>query len=172
MVKHGRVGIITDKNSSGGKEANPDHRNRCHWECSRLVIVWDRSSYCAFGSKREKTDHWETGDQYTLFGYAPKYRAAGGEYIIPLWSKISRTMITMKLIIVPVKSNQLHSILPQIAHACTNKNSRVDIFIFQNIWYNNLAEIEVCLPPGSYFLTPYYGRRPGWKGDLLHYFRH
>lgn len=49
---------------------------------------------------------------------------------------------TYELIIVPVKANQLKSILPLLARV----NQKTDILFLQNIWISHLNEIEKFLP--------------------------
>lgn len=49
---------------------------------------------------------------------------------------------TYDLIVVPVKANQLESILPIIAQ--TEKH--IDILFLQNLWVNHIKLIESCLP--------------------------
>jgi ketopantoate reductase len=66
----------------------------------------------------------------------------------PVLEKLYRPVVTEQmndtydLIIVPVKANQLESVLPIIAQA----KKHTDILFLQNLWVNHISLIENCLP--------------------------
>ncbi len=67
------------------------------------------------------------------------------------------------LIIVPVKANQLKSILPVLT--CVDKNT--DILFLQNIWISHLQEIEKCLSDSRIIYGQSHIAGGGKSGNII-----
>lgn len=70
---------------------------------------------------------------------------------------------TYDLIIVPVKANQLKSILPLLTYV----DKKTDILFLQNIWISHLYEIEKCLPDSQVIYGQSHVMGGGKSGNTI-----